>query len=136
MSSIFINRNRTQGQYGQTIDASNHPLRITKFESTGDIWKARTKVPENNQFYKTSLKYKSNYDLKDDRLPGTSWALVDSCDAVRRIASPKIFVDENQNGKWKQYDNFEKRDSKFRKKEILKDEIQNIAMRIVKAREA
>ena len=38
--------------------------------------------------------------------------------------------------KWKSFNNFEKNDHKATKKQMLKDEITNIAMRIVKAREA
>ena len=74
-------------------------MRVTQFQSTADIWKARAKVPEKNQFYKNSLKYKSNYELKDDRLPGTSWALVDSSEMVRRVSSPVVFAEEK--GEWK-----------------------------------
>lgn len=37
---------------------------------------------------------------------------------------------------WKTFNNFERKDHKFNQKEQLKDEINNIAMRIVKAREA
>jgi ABC-type transporter MlaC component len=38
--------------------------------------------------------------------------------------------------RWKSFNNFEKTDHKALQKLILKDEITNIAMRIVKAREA
>lgn len=135
MSSIFINRNRTQGVYGKQKEQS-HPLKITPLQATGEIWKARAQVPEENQFYKTSLKYSSNLDFKPERIPGTSWALIDSCDAVRNQQKSAIFQSENLAGEWKQFNNFEQKDAKFKKKEILKDEIQNIAMRIVRAREA
>lgn len=37
---------------------------------------------------------------------------------------------------WKSFNNYERKDHKFNQKEHLKDEINNIAMRIVKAREA
>jgi hypothetical protein len=38
--------------------------------------------------------------------------------------------------RWKCYNSFERKDNAFKQKEVLKDEINNIAMRIVKAREA
>ena len=37
---------------------------------------------------------------------------------------------------WKMHNNYERKDHFFKTKEVLKDEITNIAMRIVKAREA
>jgi len=37
---------------------------------------------------------------------------------------------------WKSFNNYEKKDNRFKQRELLKDEINSIAARIVKAREA
>ena len=60
--------------------------------------------------------------------------MIDSCDQVGKNVASKSYAETN--GEWKNFNSFEQRDQKFRSKEVLKDEINNIAMRIVKAREA
>ena len=60
--------------------------------------------------------------------------MIDSCDQVGKDIASKSYAETN--GEWKNFNSFEQRDQKFRSKEVLKDEINNIAMRIVKAREA
>ena len=52
----------------------------------------------------------------------------------RPAVTNPLAQEEFQN--WKMHNNYERKDHFFKTKEVLKDEITNIAMRIVKAREA
>mmetsp|Transcript_3431 Transcript_3431/g.5828 ORF Transcript_3431/g.5828 Transcript_3431/m.5828 type:complete len:82 (-) Transcript_3431:1405-1650(-) len=77
MSNIFINRNRSQGAYGQ-------PLYKQKFLSTDQSWYVRADNTKkgNDRFYQSSLKYGANPDLSPKHV-GMQWAIVDACDTVK-----------------------------------------------------
>ena len=53
MSNVFVNRNRSQGGYGQAVNTQ-------KFLDLNETWRTR-KQPE--MFHQTSLKYGTNLDL-------------------------------------------------------------------------
>ena len=77
MSNIFINRNRSQGNYGA-------PINTQKFYTTEQQWNMRAKMAKkgNDTFYKTSLKFGANPDLSPKHV-GMNWTIVDSCDHVK-----------------------------------------------------
>jgi hypothetical protein len=68
MSNVFINRNRSQGGYGQ-------PIVTQKFKDANQTWYSRASKPD--KFYNTSLKYSSNLDLQNKKVP-FMWTMNDS----------------------------------------------------------
>ena len=72
MSNIFVNRNRSQGDYGM-------PLNKQKFKDQNQTWYDRSQLPSDT-FYKTSSKYNKKYDY-NDKYVGVGWTLKDSMGA-------------------------------------------------------
>ena len=89
MSNVFINRNRSQGGYGQPIDNK-------KYMDLNDTWYSRK---PDNQFFKTSLKYSNNLDLAKTKVE-FQWTLNDTSDAMRPTRKGDI-IDNATAFKWK-----------------------------------
>jgi hypothetical protein len=75
MSNIFVNRNRSQGDYGL-------PLNKQKFKEPVQTWKDRGQLPEDT-FYKNSAKYGQKFDYSE-KYVGVGWALRDSTGAQNK----------------------------------------------------
>jgi hypothetical protein len=109
------------------------PISSQKFKNTNTAWRDRAGTED--KFRSTSLKYGSNPDLKPSKVK-FQWNLNDTQGLVKTEEPPNNGrISNQQNSQWKFFNSFEKNDLKTRTREILKDEINNIAFRIAKARE-
>lgn len=123
MSNVFVNRNRSQGGYGQ-------PVNTQKFLDLNQTWSTR-KQPD--MFHQTSLKYGANLDLAKTKVE-FQWTLNDTSDAVRKgSAGPTI--DNATAFKWKQFNSFEKQGHHRNVKEAMSNELMALALKVSKARE-
>ena len=113
MSNIFINRNRSQGAYGE-------PIVKQKFSTTDQFWSGRAKK-QDDAFYKTSNKFGPNIDYNPKHV-SVGWSLADSCDVIKKGIDPNSkkpipFDDANA---WKFYNSFEKQDHMMRVKDKIR----------------
>ncbi len=65
------------------------------------------------------------------------WSIHDTCDLIKLKTDKKDGYKTNADmSQWKSFNSYEKVDQHRNNKDLLRDEINNIALRIVKAREA
>lgn len=126
-TNIFVNRNRSQGDYGI-------PLNNQKFRSTEQSWLDRAKRT-NDSFYKESNKYNLKKDYQNTHVP-VGWSLLDVSNVVKQESLPHQTISNETNGVWKQFNNYERKDFKQKTQEALKDEINNLALKIHEQRTA
>ena len=81
------------------------PLNAQKFYDVNQTWYSRAK--DSDAFAKNSLKYGSNIDLRDSKVP-LHWSLTDTCKAVK--LDPPIneaYKSNEYMGKWKSFNDYE-----------------------------
>ena len=84
MSNIFINRNRSQGDYGPKRPSEPRVNTEPIFQTPNQTWLMRAQKEKERQaknerlFYETSLKYHKKPDLQK-KYVGIPWTIVDSC---------------------------------------------------------
>ena len=112
MSNAFINRNRSQGGYGQ-------PMGSQKFQDADQTWYSRATKPD--KFYNTSLKYSSNLDLQSKKVP-FMWTMNDSQAVFRQDANPNR-VDNAVAQKWKEFNSYETQDiRKIQREDLIQEQ--------------
>ena len=80
--------------------------------------------------------YRENLDLKPNKVP-LYWSIHDTCDLIKVKTDKNDAYKTNQEMmQWKSFNNYDQVDQKTHNKDMLRDEINNIALRIAKAREA
>ena len=80
--------------------------------------------------------YRENLDLKPNKVP-LYWSIHDTCDMIKIKTDKKDEYKTNpEMMQWKSFNNYEQVDQQRHNKDMLRDEINNIALRIAKAREA
>ena len=104
-----------------------------KFRDMHSTWNQRAKGSDT--FRKTSLQYGSNPDLKPSKVK-FQFLLNDAQELVKPAPTINNAYQSNaQKSEWKFFNSYETQDYQLKTREMLKDEINNIALRIARARE-
>ena len=123
MSIKFINRNRSQGDYGMPI--MFNPKQITNLKTSKQSWMDRSKLPNDN-FHKQSTKYGGKFEY-GNKYVGVGWTLNDATGLIKHEDhDSKKRITNAEMGKWKAFNSFEGVNHKERTNEALKHEISNI----------
>mmetsp|Transcript_39718 Transcript_39718/g.60876 ORF Transcript_39718/g.60876 Transcript_39718/m.60876 type:complete len:162 (-) Transcript_39718:1426-1911(-) len=145
MSNIYINRNRSQGDYARPADpppAEKKPDSV--FHTTNQLWLNRARVERDQvavnekKFFETSLKYQKKPDL-NDKYVGVPWTIVDTCKLIKNNKRPPPQKGNDETLRWKSFNEYETMNphEKYRHmiKESLKHEINNIVVDLALKRE-
>ena len=74
-------------------------------------------------------------DYQKTHVP-VGWSLLDASNVVKPESVPHKTISNETTGVWKQFNNYERKDFKQKTQEALKDEINNLALKIHEQRTA